>query len=151
MFLCLPPAIWLSLVLPVLAMSHWSSSFLWFWLCQNSSESSCFYHPVILGSSDPEILGVSELLEVKLPLWPWDLGVTKFLGSLDPGILGVLGCLGVELPLGVVGLAVEFVPKVCLEYQPRPEGEFCFSLWLNKISVCKYITFSLFIHQLMGI
>ena len=29
-------------------------------------------------------------------------------------ILGVLARLGVELPLGVVGQAVEFVPKVCL-------------------------------------
>ena len=37
-------------------------------------------------------------------------------------ILGVLECLGVELPLGVVGLAVEFVPKVCSEHRPRQEG-----------------------------
>jgi hypothetical protein len=28
-------------------------------------------------------------------------------------ILGMLEHLGVELPLGVVGLAVEFVPKDC--------------------------------------
>ena len=27
-----------------------------------------------------------------------------------------------ELPLGVVGLAVEFVPKVCSRHQPRPEA-----------------------------
>jgi Na+/H+ antiporter NhaA len=29
-------------------------------------------------------------------------------------ILGVLETLGVEPPLGVVGLAAEFMPKVCL-------------------------------------
>ena len=32
----------------------------------------------------------------------------------DSMILGMLEHLGMELPLGVVGLAVEFVPKVCL-------------------------------------
>ena len=37
-------------------------------------------------------------------------------------ILGVLELLGVELPLGVVGLTVEFVPKVCSGQPPRPEG-----------------------------
>jgi hypothetical protein len=37
-------------------------------------------------------------------------------------ILEVLECLGVELPLGVVGLAVEFVPKVCSGHCPRQEG-----------------------------
>ena len=31
----------------------------------------------------------------------------------DPMTLGMLGHLGVKLQLGVVGLAVEFVPKVC--------------------------------------
>jgi hypothetical protein len=51
---------------------------------------------MILGSCDLEILCV-----------------TKLLGSCDPLILGVLERLGVELPLGVVGLAVEFAPKVC--------------------------------------
>ena len=30
-------------------------------------------------------------------------------------------CLGVELPLGAVGLAAEFVSKVCTGHQPRPE------------------------------
>ena len=29
--------------------------------------------------------------------------------------------LGVELPLGVVGLAAEFVPKVCSGHWPRQE------------------------------
>jgi hypothetical protein len=40
----------------------------------------------------------------------------------DPLILGVLECLGVDLPLGVVGLAAEFMPKVCSVHQPRLEG-----------------------------
>ena len=75
-----------------------------------------------LWSCNPEILDVSEILGVKLPLGPWDPGVTKLLGSCDPVILGMLECLGVELPLGVVGLAVEFVPKVCSGYQSRQEG-----------------------------
>ena len=48
--------------------------------------------------------------------------MTKLLGSWDPGILCVLELLGVELPLGVVGLAVEFVPKVCSGRQPRQTG-----------------------------
>jgi hypothetical protein len=37
-------------------------------------------------------------------------------------IQGMLECLGVELPLGVVGLAMEFMPKVCSGHQPRLEG-----------------------------
>ena len=48
--------------------------------------------------------------------------MTKLLGSWDPVVLGMLEHLGVELPLGVVGLAVEFVPKVCSGHQLRPEG-----------------------------
>jgi hypothetical protein len=83
-------------------------------LCQNSSEFSCLCDFVILGSSDPEILGVSELLGVRVSLGPWVPGVTKLLGSWDSVVLGVLEHLGVELLLGVVvGLAVEFPPKVC--------------------------------------
>ena len=50
---------------------------------------------MILGSYDPEILGVSELL-----------------GTCDPVVLRMLECLGVELLMGVVGLVVELVPKV---------------------------------------
>jgi hypothetical protein len=38
--------------------------------------------------------------------------VAKLLGSRNPGILGMLESLGMELPLNVVGLAVEFMPKV---------------------------------------
>ena len=48
--------------------------------------------------------------------------MTKFLGSWDGVILGVLEQLGMELPLGIVGLAVEFVPKVCSGHQPRQTG-----------------------------
>ena len=36
-------------------------------------------------------------------------------------IVDVLECLGVELPLGVVGLTVEFAPKVCLRHRSRLE------------------------------
>ena len=97
----------------------WTLSFLWSWLCQNSSDISGLCDPVILGSWDPEILGVSELLGVKLPLGTWDPGVTKLLWSLDLVILGVLECLGVELPLGVVKQALEFVPKFCSVHRPR--------------------------------
>jgi hypothetical protein len=95
---------------------------LWSWLCQNSSESSCLCEPVILGSWDPEILGESKLLGVKLPLGPWDPGVTKLLRSCASLILGMLEHLGVALPLDVVGLAAEFVPKVCSGCWPRQMG-----------------------------
>ena len=39
--------------------------------------------------------------------------------SSSPLILGLLECLVVELPLAFVGLAVEFVLKVCSGHQPR--------------------------------
>jgi hypothetical protein len=58
---------------------------------------------VILRSCDPEILGDQ---------------APEILGFWDPVILGMLQHLGVELPLGVVGLAVEFAPKVCLGHRP---------------------------------
>jgi hypothetical protein len=84
MFLCLPPVICLSLVFP-----PWLYlSFLWSWLCQNFSEFSYLCVPVILWSCDPEILGFSELLGVKLPLGP---GVTKLLRSCDPEHVRVTG------------------------------------------------------------
>ena len=79
MFLPLPLSIWLSLVLPALAISDWSLSFLWSWLCENSSESSCFCDPVILVSYDPEILSVSDCLGFKMPLGSWNPNVTKLL------------------------------------------------------------------------
>jgi hypothetical protein len=91
MLLCLPPAIWLSLVLSALSVSDWSLSSLWSWLCQNASEFSCLCTFVILGSCDPEILGVSQLLRVKLPLGPWNPVVTKSLGSWDPEHVRVPG------------------------------------------------------------
>jgi hypothetical protein len=135
MFLCLPPTIWLSLVLPVLAMSDWNLSFLWSWLCKNSWESSYLCDPVILESFDPEIPCVSELLGVKLPLGPWDPGVTKVLGSWDPIILGVLDCLGVELPLGVVGLSSKFALKVLSRHWSRQtRRNLCH--WSGRVPVC---------------
>ena len=48
--------------------------------------------------------------------------MTKLLGSWDPVILGMLKCLGVGFPLGFVGLAEEFIPKVCSGHQPITEG-----------------------------
>jgi hypothetical protein len=44
------------------------------------------------------------------------------LGFCNPNILGMLDHLGVELPLSVVGLAVEFKPKVCSGHGPRTKG-----------------------------
>ena len=38
-------------------------------------------------------------------------------------IMGVSELPRVEFPLGVVGLALEFVPKVCSGHRPRLEGE----------------------------
>ena len=95
MFLHLPPTIW---GLPAFTISDWSLSFLWSWLCQNSSEFSCLSDPVILGSYDPKILDVSELLGVKLSLGPCDPGVTNLLGSWDSGILGYCGFGHVRAP-----------------------------------------------------
>ena len=62
---------------------------------------------MILGSCDPEILGVSEVLcqAASDTLRSWC--------DQPPGILGVLEHLGVELFLGVVELAAELAPKVC--------------------------------------
>ena len=60
-------------------------------------------------------------------LGSWDPGI---LGSCDPLVLGVLEHLGVELPLGVVGLAAEFVPKVCSGHWLRPEGT-CATGWVE--------------------
>jgi hypothetical protein len=122
MWMDIPLTILLSLVLPALDVSDWSLSFLWSWLCQNSSEASRLYDPVILGSCDPEILGVSELLEVELPLGSWDPGVTKLQRSCDPMILGMLEHLRVKLPLGIVGLGAELMRKVCSGNWLRLEG-----------------------------
>ena len=116
MFLRLPLAIWLSLELPALNVSDWSLSFLWYWLCQNSSESSCLCDTVILESCHPEILGVSELLGVKLPLGFWNPGVTKLLRSCDPGRVRA------PVMLSDVGLGAELLPKICSGHQLRPEG-----------------------------
>jgi hypothetical protein len=83
MFLHLPPTIWLPLVLPALDISACILSFLWSWLYHNSSKFSCL--------CDPEILGMSKLLGVKLPLGPWDPGVTKLLWSCDSIVMWSCG------------------------------------------------------------
>jgi hypothetical protein len=77
-----------------------------------SLEFSCLCNPVIPESYDPEILGVSEFLGIKLPLGPWEPGVIKLLrsGILGSWILGVLEHLGVEPPLGAVEQATELAP-----------------------------------------
>ena len=87
---CLLPSGYL--VLPFLAVFDWSLSLLWPWLCQNSSKFSCLCDPVILGSFDPEILGVSDLLGVsclwdpEILVWPrsWDSVILTRLEQLDP-------------------------------------------------------------------
>jgi hypothetical protein len=76
-----------SKVLPSLVISDWIFSFLNSQLIQNSSESSFLCNPVIPGSCDPEILGVSEFLGFRLPLRLWDPSVNKLLGSWDSKIL----------------------------------------------------------------
>jgi hypothetical protein len=67
---------------------------------------------VILWFCDPESLGVSVFLAVKLPLRPWDPGVTKLLGLWNPKILGMLEHLEVVPPLGTLGLSAELETKV---------------------------------------
>jgi hypothetical protein len=122
MFLHLPSAIWLSLVLPALTTSDWSLSFLWSWLCQNSSEFSClcdsvihwFWNPVILRSWVCQSSWKSSCL--------WDSEILVWPSSRDPGILGVLKHLVVELLASLVGLAVELASKVYSRQQTRLEG-----------------------------
>jgi hypothetical protein len=94
MFFWLPPTIWFSLVLPAFTISYWSLSFLWSWLCQNFSEFTYICDHVILESCDPEILGVSELLGVKLSLGPlrsWCGQGPRILRSCKPGCVWVPG------------------------------------------------------------
>jgi hypothetical protein len=90
-------------VLPAFTIYDWHLSFLWPWLCQNSSEFGCLCVHVILGSCHPEILDVSELLGVKMPLGPRDPSLTKLLGILwssgpgwdkGPEIGSSSGCYG---------------------------------------------------------
>ena len=45
-------------------------------------------------------------------------------------ILGMLEHLGVEFALSVVGLTVEFAPKVCSGHCPRPKGT-CATGWVE--------------------
>ena len=61
--------------------------------------------------------------------------MTILLGSWDPVDLGVLDFLEVELSLGVVGLATEFMPKVCSGHQLRAEGT-CATGWVKFLCAC---------------
>jgi hypothetical protein len=124
MFLSLPPAIWLSQVLAALNISDWSLSFLKSWLIQDSSESSFLCDPLIVGSCEPEILGVSALLAGKLPLRPRDPGVTKFFLSWDLGILRSWECFSSWkwcLLLGPWGYLVCSKPRCTSTDQKEPE------------------------------
>jgi hypothetical protein len=127
MFLYLPPTIWISLVLPALTTSDWSLSFLWSWLCQNSSELSWFCESVILGCCDPKILRywicqssgeLSYLWDPEILVWPdsWDPGK---LWSCGPGCVREPGS---GASSGVVGLAPEFAPKDCSVHWLREIG-----------------------------
>jgi hypothetical protein len=117
MFLCLPSAVWLSLELPALAISDWSLSFLWFWLCQNSSDSYCLCDSCILWSWDPECVRAPWSHAASGTLISWCYQAPGILWSCD----WVLQLLEVELPLGVVRLDSEFMPKVCSVHQPRTQ------------------------------
>ena len=130
MFLCLPPAIWLSLVLHALVISDW---ILWSWLYQNSSEFSCFCDPVSRRSCDFKLLGHSFWESSCL----WDPEILVWSSSWDPWItvvLGTLEYLGVDLPLGVVGLAAELALKVWSGHWPRPEAVDIINIWLWRWS-----------------
>jgi hypothetical protein len=110
MFLCLPPAIWISLVLPALAVYP-------------SYNPGCVrtpHSPVVLWFCDSEVLWSWDSGCVRVPrsqaasrtLRSWRDQAPRILGSWDPGILVVLEWLGFEPPLGAMGLGVEFTPKV---------------------------------------
>jgi hypothetical protein len=58
--------------------------------------------------------------------------VIKLLEYYGPGCVKHLG---VDFPLGVVGLAMEFVPMVCLGNWPRPEGCLPFLIIAQKLSI----------------
>ena len=87
MFLCLPFTIWLSLVLPALALSDWDLSFLWSSVCQSSSEFSCLCD---LGSC---VTGC-----VRAPGSQPASGTLRFCCVQAPGILGSCGPGHVRAP-----------------------------------------------------
>jgi hypothetical protein len=104
MFLHLPPTICFSLVLPALDISDWIL------VVSELLRVQVSLYPVILWSCDPEILGVSDFLTVKLPLHPWDHAVTKLLWSYDcghvrtPGSGASFGCCGTGYRVHAQGL-----------------------------------------------
>ena len=73
--------------------------------------SSFLCEPLIVGSCEPEILGVSEFLAVKL-LKYWCDPAPVILGSCFPKILGVLHCLEVVSLLRSMELSGLFETKV---------------------------------------
>jgi hypothetical protein len=131
MFLSLHATIWLTLVLPALDISDWILSFLWSWLYQNSWEFSWFWDPVILASCDPEILGVSQFLEVKQPPRPWDPGVTKLLGSWNPGQVRVPGS---RASFGCCGTGCGICTQGLLRALAQTRRNWCH--WLDRVPGC---------------
>jgi hypothetical protein len=132
MFLCLPPAIWLSLVLPALAISDWNlffpmillvSELLWvklsLWSCD--SEILWFWDPGILRSWVCQSSWESSCL--------WDLEILVWRSSWDPVILAMLECLGLEL----------LVSKVCSWRQPRQTRR-NLRHWFGGVSACLDLT-----------
>ena len=86
MFFHLLIAMKLSLVLPALDVSDWILIVSEFFRVQLSLWFS--------DSCDPEILGMSELLRVKLPLGSWNLGMIKLLRFCVPGHWASSGSFG---------------------------------------------------------
>lgn len=80
-------------------------------MCHNSSEFSYLCDPMILGSCDPEILGVSEFLGIKVLLRPWCDQDPGILESWNPKILGMLEFSGVEAPL--LWAPCDCLPRLC--------------------------------------
>ena len=82
-----------------------------------------------------------------VPITPRCWGRCCVLLTSDPMILGILERLGVELLLGVVGLIVEFKPKVCsgdrvrLERTPATGQVEFLGAWVLSISVLREYVF----------
>jgi hypothetical protein len=72
--------------------------------------------------------GVPGCLGPAGPSYFWCWGRCCVLPTSDSIMLGMLEHLGMELPLGVLGLAAEFAPNVCLGHPLRPEENHR-SLW----------------------
>jgi hypothetical protein len=109
---CYPQYIWLEPVLPIIPVDS------------GLLKSSFLCDPLIVGSCEPEILGVSEFLAVKLPLRLWYPGVTKLLLSWDPGIQRSWACFSAWkwcFLWGPCGCLVCLKPKCTSTGQKEPE------------------------------